>query len=164
MVAVCSGAHELRADVEFAVARLAEHGLLLGPVTDSPCVPCSYEVKGVLRSATCIDGGITVDLRDRWFNDEHAGETLREIDGRGIVLRASIQVPLRVTDDRPATADLGTPLPHDARRLVLAHELVHALGYDHTETRLSKGVVARKPGELMHPQLIASGWGFAGLP
>jgi hypothetical protein len=164
-VTVCEGGPAgALLDLPDVAARLKQNGLQIGSVDRGPCIPCAYVVDGTVRSATCVDGGIAIDLRSTQFSDEHAGETLREYTASGIMLRASILLPSTITDDRPATEDLGRPVPRDLRKLVLAHELVHALGYQHTSTKVVKGVVGQKSGELMNPNTMQTGWGFAGLP
>lgn len=141
------------------VATLGGRGLLYGPVTAAECPEtCLYGS----RPLPCRAGAIVVDLRDRWFGDDQAGETLfTAVDGR--IVRATVLLPAAIVDDSPSTSR-APGLPSDAERLALAHELVHALGYGHSYTTVSRGVVAHKTGELMNPSLRASGWGFGGLP
>lgn len=158
-VQVCDGAPSwVAVEMPFALAKLAERSIALGAVTSGPCVPCAYRIGDVTRAATCIDGGIAIDVRDGWLSDDHAGETLREWSPTGGMIRASIALPSTITSEDPAVR-----YPSDARRIVLAHEIVHALGYGHSATRLVRGVIAHKSGELMHPSLASSGWGMSGI-
>jgi hypothetical protein len=149
-------------ETEGVVATLTAQGLRFGTVTTGPCIPCAYVVKGKVKTATCDDGAISIDLRNQWFSESHVDETLLELD-HGRVLRASVMLPERITDERIASEDQRR-FPTDAYRLALAHGLVHGRGYGHSFTRVSKGVIAHKQGELMHPELLGMGWGFGGLP
>lgn len=142
-----------------ATAFWTAHGVSYGPTLyNAPCdVTCN--VKG--RPVTCNLGMITLDLRDRAFSDDHAGETIIVGDAQGHVLWATSLFPVKVL---PGEAMDAPNLPKDVYALVLTHELGHAEAYGHSITRVSKGVVAEKTGEVMNAHAEKLGWGAAGLP
>ena len=165
-ILICEGAPAwVKAEAQGVVAELETRGLVFGAVAEGTCpLPCSYKPeKGPVRQLACREGVIVIDLRDRWFSEEHAGETLWSSVG-GFIEHATVLLPEKITDDTPAGEALGEPLPRDSKRLVLAHELVHALGYEHSVTQIAGGAVTHKTGELMNPELRRAGWGMLGLP
>jgi hypothetical protein len=135
-----------------AVAFAKVHGTVYGDViTDGCASSCNHGG----RLVPCHLGAVTVTLRDGAFDDEHAGETLIEVDTDNRIVWATVLVPERLY------SDVG--YPRDAYAIMLTHELVgHAEGRGHTRTQIRKGVVAEKTGEVMNANLLKSGWGDAG--
>lgn len=109
----------------------------------------------------CAPNTILVDLVDTRFNDEeHMGET-RSRDVSGRLEAATIFLPTVLYTENPLRQQ---ELPADAKRLLLAHELGHALGYDHTYTPiLGDWLVSHKSGHIMHPSIFSAGWSHEGI-
>jgi len=124
------------------------HGADYGDVIQDPhCAPTCKAPDG--RPMVCHTGGITIDLRDQGFSDDHLGETT------GAYPDGKLQW---------ATILLPSEVPKGMEALVLAHELGHAEGYDHSQTKIIGGAISHKTGEIMHPSAAQLGWGAAGLP
>lgn len=165
-VLVCDSAPTwVKEEVHGLVEELEKQGLAFGPVHVGACpLPCLYRTKdGQERRVACQEGAIVVDLRDHWFSETHAGETLLAFSETGKLKHATSLLPSDVTDDR-TDGDLGKRMPRDAKRIVLAHELVHGLAYGHSFTPIFGPFISHKTGEMMNPELINMGWGFLGLP
>ncbi len=162
-VYVCEGAPDwVYAELPDAMEFWRSHGVSYGAVIeDAQCPPaCSIGE----RLVPCREGGITIDLRDQPYVDDHADETLRKsVDGK--LKWATILLPRGILPSEEADAPT---LSKDVDALVLAHALGHAEGFEHSVTRITRGknagAVAHKTGELMHPKLHHLGWGTAGLP
>jgi hypothetical protein len=155
---------EIQGAIDFWEAR----GSTFGPVVKtSSCFPgCNIPIGETPRWHPCKDGAIMIDVIDSSSELDHAGETLRTRAGNQ-VRRATILVPSevhpRTEQDRDGFIVVQT-LPNDVKAIILTHELGHAEGFDHSITRIFKGVTANRNGELMASRLEFSGWGDAGLP
>lgn len=72
-------------------------GYGLGDLQKVPCSSlrqCQYDAK---RSVPCEKGQIVVSLRDKWFSEDHAGETLVHFDTEtGEVNWAAILLPQKI--------------------------------------------------------------------
>lgn len=111
------------------------------------------------RALPCSPGNIVVTLRDRWFKEGHAGETVcspREGESEW----CTILLPSKLLASEEPDAPM---LPPDADALVLAHEVGHWWGYEHAATPILGPFVSEPTGHVMNPRLSAAGWGDEGL-
>lgn len=124
-------------------------------------------IKNTNFPGVAIKGAIAVSIRDQVFAEGHAGET-RLIIVNGFIEAATIYLPNFEAHEK---AD-GSMWTLEEKELILAHELGHALGLDHTITplfgRTKKGrprfgLVGRKTGHLMNDQLSKLGWNTTGI-
>lgn len=129
-----------------------------------PCMAICAVATDPRRLVACHPGAITVDLRDRAFSDEHAGETVFGVRSDGSLAWATILLPAEIPSYDVNAGVMPPALPSDVYALALAHELGHAEGYGHSTTKVVKGVHAEKTGELMNAHVFQWGWGDAGLP
>ena len=148
-----------------------DHGHSIGGFKRVPCSSikrCGLEDR---RTVLCDPDNIVVSLRDQWFEEDHAGETLISFDKEsGKTLWAAILLPSKILgpDNLPAVGDGGAAelsfLPSDAEALVVAHEVGHWFGYDHVVTRIAGPFISQPTGHLMHRSILKSGWGDEGFP
>lgn len=148
-----------RAEVDAAVVVLEQLGAQVAGVESGD--PLSESV----------NGAIVIRWRAHHVAPEHAGVTRLQIeDGR--IIWAVIYLPR--LDVRPDPTAPGGFLEYsnEERAVLLAHELGHALGWDHTHTamlghgkhgRPRLGLVGRKTGHLMNPILQRMGWNTRGM-
>jgi hypothetical protein len=167
-VYVCKGAPSwVKQEMAPAKRFWTRHGAKYGAVWfDADCPPdCKVTdpVSGRVRLLPCREGAITVDLQDQGFSDDHVSETVLGTH-RGEPYR-TILVPSVI--DGAVSHEGGELLvedvPDDVYQLVLAHELGHAEGYGHSQTKGTGGTI-HKRGELMHPFTYGLGFGDGGLP
>jgi len=95
-----------------------------------------------------VKGSIVFDVQVQNSNPNHVGTTSRKQDGSKIVSAVC----------RASWSSLGRL----EKERVVAHELGHALGFEHVETKVL-GMTARKSGHIMHPDSDKVGWGSKGL-
>ena len=155
---LCAGVPEqARHSIERARSFLAPHGCLLDATTNGFCENlCQVSPD---RAVPCRIGSVLVSLRDGSFSEDHAGETVSEVDSTTRqILWATILLPEKIF------APEGQSLPKDAYAITVAHELGHACGFGHTRTHIIGSFYSEKSGELMNASLLKSGWGVEGLP
>lgn len=157
--------------VRSAVSRWRVLGHAFGQVVE---VERAKAVRGAI--VLCSRGeyeGLVV----REFDTDHVGEAFVTVDGfepsgprdrrppsfdaGGVV---SVDKRTGLPEIHRAVLGFGERIGQEARdyELVVAHELGHALGYGHTETKVGP-FKARKSGHLMHPKLRKAGWVTTGL-
>jgi len=155
---LCKGAPAWVAlELADAQAFWKKHGAVYGTVEKNADCPATCQIDG--RAVACHEGAITIDLRDQAFDQEaHAGETLWVKQGERLRW-VTLLLP-----DKIEPPEGGASLPKDINALVLTHEMGHAEGLDHSLTRISKGAISHKTGEVMNPATSGLGWGAAGLP
>lgn len=155
-VVICRDAPKwVGGEIDKALAFGKAHGIVYGPVTTETC---SQLCNANGRFVSCRQGAITVALRDTAFDDEHAGETVWEVDASGKIKWATVLLP-----EKLFSPEEGSHFPRDAYAITLTHELVgHAEGRGHTKTQIVKGVAAEKTGDFMNASLLKGGWGDAG--
>jgi len=115
----------------------------------------------LLREVKCKKGWTSITLRDSWFSADHAGETLMP-KGEGDIV---ILLP-QVIESGDVTETVDTPpLPADIQQRVCAHEIGHSFNKAHAATDVGAGLVMRKKGHIMHPQVMVEvdGEWFAGV-
>lgn len=98
---ICLDNFELIDHVERAYSELQKLGAGLGPL-----------VKGGM--STAVKGEIVISPRSQWFDPSHAGETRKIVSGATGFIEWAVCY-----------------LPSDAAYLVVLHELLHALGFEH---------------------------------
>lgn len=119
-----------------------------------------------------VDGAIVIRRRDRHVRPEHAGETRTRVDADGRIRSAVVLIPALDVRDDPTAQGGFVEYTAEERRVLLAHELAHACGWGHTHTALlgrnkkgkpRMGIVGRKTGHLMNPDVDAMGWSTKGM-
>ena len=161
-VIVCDGDVPWVTDDTVNVARTFwnAHGYTMGPTVRQSCATlrqCTTDG----RMVPCSPGNIVVSLRDKWFSEDHAGETLAVSDKTsGDTQWATILLPSKIIAPDNINAP---PLPLDVENLVFAHEVGHWFGFDHVETRIAGPFIAEPTGHLMTKSVFKQGWGDAGL-
>lgn len=162
-VAVCEGAPGfVGAELDRVVTTLEERGLSPAEVLEDP-IPCNttkvVEENGSERPIPYQEGMILIALRDQFFSEEHAGETIRWWEegpnGERRTLAATILLPSMILGSDDPMSDKR--LPSDAEYLVLLHEYVHAWGYDHVVTRVFGPFRMEKSGHLMTRSIFDAG-------
>lgn len=142
--------------------------------------PCTELCKvttdeGETLDVTCNKGKVTLDLMDRWWDEDHAGvcrhpagiEVMRDKDW------ATILVPNVILGSSEVggigeDGEISSPpmLPKDADALVLAHEIGHCLaGLGHNQgPPVGCARLNPKTGAMMNPNLYSGGWVDEAIP
>lgn len=144
-----------------------KHGFAFNNIESGPCQEvCNVKVEGQVtdRVIPCNPGRVTLDLRDGWFSEDHAGECLHPTKP---VLYGADWATILVPSVIYGSDDIDAPsLPPDVNAQVLAHEIGHCLvGVDHN---LGPPVgcmrLNSKTGSMMNPSIYGGGWVDEGLP
>lgn len=111
------------------------------------------------RAVPCRAGAVLIALRDGQYDEDHADETISEVDEKtGQILWATVLLPEKIF------APDGAVLPSDAYALAVTHGLAHSCGFGHSRTHIIGSFYSEKTGELMNPSMLKAGWGVEGLP
>lgn len=137
-------------------------GYTIGPLKRVPCGSLEQCEAEDHRFFPCSRRDIVVTLRDQWFKENHAGETVSVSDAKtGEVFWSTISLPSKLM----ASEEIGAlPLPPDADKLVFTHEVGHWLGYGHAVTPIIGPFVSEPTGHMMNEELPHQGWSGEGLP
>jgi hypothetical protein len=143
-------------------------------VTVGPCPKiCDFKDPdtGKTRSVACNTGKVTIDLRDQWFKEDHAGEcvrpaskdVLRDNDWVTILLPSVIYGITEFPEEFGAEVPM---LPPDVNAMTLAHEEGHCLvGIGHNEgPPVGCARLNSKTGSVMNPTIYGGGWVDEALP
>ena len=102
---------------------------------------------GVVEGTIVIDGG--------WLEDNTLGQTRMWWENM------PPHSPNRMTF---VYIEIVSGLTTETRFAVLVHELGHAFGFAHVETRLPFGIILRPTGHVMNPYVTKTGEKTAGIP
>jgi hypothetical protein len=145
-------------------------GFAFNNIETGPCPKtCEFtdQDSGKKRTVACNLGKVTLDLRDQWFSEDHAGECVRPNKD---VLRDNDWTTMLFPSVIYGSDDIDAEmLPPDVNAQTLGHETGHCLaGVDHNlGAALGCGGGCRlnsKTGALMNPTIYGGGWVDEGLP
>lgn len=121
---------------------------------------CTFLLEDVAVELPCKKGWTSITLADAWSSASHNGRTYMPVDDGDVVITLSAVIEA----GDPTAGVEQAPLPEDIEELICAHEVGHSFNIGHEYTPVGgTGVVARKEGQMMHPDTVKLGWGDAGL-